>query len=71
MSHRNGKPKPHASERTQRRWRDRHDISTSEDKAYFKSLEEVKIIAREFLERIKIIPKVNPNDILNKGERKK
>ena len=71
MSHRNGKPKPHASERTQRRWRDRRDISTSEDNAHFKSLEEVKIMAREFLERNKIIPKVNPNDIVIKGERKK
>lgn len=70
MSHRNGKPKPHASERTQRRWRDRRDISTSEDNAYFKSLEEVKAKAREYLERFKIIPK-KVEDLKISGERKK
>ncbi len=57
MSHRNGKPKPHASERTQRRWRDRHDISTTEDNAYFKTLETVKDEVRMALEKFKIIPK--------------
>jgi hypothetical protein len=49
MSHRNGKPKPNASERTWRRWRDRHDISTPADVAHRKMVDEVKDKIKEFL----------------------
>ena len=31
MSHRNGKPKPSARERTKYRWRMRHEVETPED----------------------------------------
>lgn len=42
MSKRNGFPKPSASERTQRRWRERHDISTPADEAHRSYIQEIK-----------------------------
>jgi len=47
MAHRNGKPKPHASERTKSRWRMRRNISTTEDETRKSRLEEVKEKAKE------------------------
>ena len=35
MSHRNGKPKPNASERTQYRWRMRYQCETLQDQQRF------------------------------------
>ena len=42
MSHRNSLLKPSARERTKRRWRERHEISTPADKKHFSLLQEVK-----------------------------
>ena len=57
MSHRNSKPKPHANERTHRRWRFRHDISTPVDESHFRYLQEMKETAREWLEKMRGSPK--------------
>jgi hypothetical protein len=50
LSKRNGLPKPNASERTWRRFRERHDIETVEDKQHFSKLEKLKelILYRKF-----------------------
>lgn len=42
MSHRNGKPKTNASERTKYRWRDRHDVITPQDKERKSLFERIK-----------------------------
>ncbi len=42
MSHRNGKPKPSARERTKYRWRVRHDFETPEDVKRLGILESIK-----------------------------
>ncbi len=48
MSHRNSMPKPSASERTLRRYRDRHDISTPEDIVHYKELTKLKDKIKEW-----------------------
>ena len=56
MSHRNGKPKLHASERTKYRWRDRHDIATVQDKerkTWFQTIKEKIIRERVEAEQMK------------------
>jgi hypothetical protein len=55
MSKRNGLPKPNASERTWRRFRERHDISTVEDKQHFSKLEQLKELIS--FRRFGIMPK--------------
>jgi len=47
MSHRNGKPKPHARERTLSRWRMRRNISTAQDENRQSKIEEAKQMVRE------------------------
>ena len=56
MSHRNGKPKTNASERTKYRWRDRHDVSTVQDKerkTWFQTIKEKIIREKAEAEEIK------------------
>ena len=56
MSHRNGKPKTNASERTKYRWRDRHDVSTVQDKerkTWFQTIKEKIIRERVEAEQMK------------------
>ena len=56
MSHRNGKPKPSASERTKYRWRDRHNIMTVHDKerkSWFERIKEKIIKERVEAEEMK------------------
>ena len=51
MSHRNGKPKPSQGERTWRRYRTRHEISTPQDEAHHKRIDEIKNQILEWLGR--------------------
>lgn len=48
MSHRNGSPKTNARERTFRRWRERHDISTPQDVKHYSDLEKIKDRIKEW-----------------------
>lgn len=68
MSHRNGKPKTHASERTWRRYRLRHNISTPQDIAHFNYIREIKDRLAEWLGVKPAAPVVN--DLVIKGGRK-
>jgi len=49
MSHRNGQPKPNATERTWRRHRAYHNVSTPQDEAHFKRIDEIKSKMLEWL----------------------
>lgn len=42
MSHRNSSPKSSATERTKRRWRDRHNIATVQDIEHKNWLQQLK-----------------------------
>ncbi len=63
MSHRNGNPKPHANERTLRRYRERHDISTPADEAHRSYLQGIKDKIFEWRHPKSI--NVNPLEIKN------
>ena len=52
MSHRNSKPKVSATERTWRRYRERHEISTVEDIQHFARLEEIKNELKEAIAKM-------------------
>jgi len=52
LARRNGLPKPNASDRTWRRYRERNNISTGEDDRHFRSLEIIKDRAREAFARM-------------------
>ena len=67
MSKRDSKPKPHASERTWRRHRAYHEISTVEDEAHFKVINEIKETAREWA--AKLLGKEKPQVNIIKGGR--
>lgn len=67
MSHRNGHPKPNATERTHRRWRERKNISTVADEKHFSAVQEVKENILSWLNRNK--PKEEEEPIKMAGQR--
>jgi len=53
LAHRNGKPKPHASERTKSRWRMRRNIQNATDENRQSKIEEALEKTRERFEHLR------------------